>query len=148
MNKLISTLVAMIIAFPLSASANDVSTPLYTITKQQNLMFISGQRKGDMSKSEDAGVAIKEALQRIKEIVENDAHRNITNIVQMNVYLADVDSDYPVLAKIMLDFFGEEGMKKVARTVVGVSAIPDFVMVDGKRVDVKRRVSIDAVVAL
>lgn len=84
-----------------------------------NLVFISGQGTGSIKNSNDTNAQIEDAFKKLR-IVANAAGGRLDDIVKINVYLADL-SDYPVLNKIMSQYFKKP---YPARSTVGVSMLP------------------------
>jgi enamine deaminase RidA (YjgF/YER057c/UK114 family) len=142
MSKLLKYVVATVLFLPLVAWANlNADETKSSAVESKNLIFVSGQRTGLMEVPDD-GKALREAFDKIREIAKKN-NATMDDVVQMTVFLADPTNDYPRLRGIVSEYFTNPG--DIARSVVGVSRIPDN---DSVNFSINRRVEIDAVIAV
>jgi enamine deaminase RidA (YjgF/YER057c/UK114 family) len=95
-----------------------------------------------MEVADKNGKSLREAFDKIREIA-NKNNATMDDIVKITIYLADPASDYPHLRSIVSEYFTNPS--DIARSVVGVSRIPDN---DSVNFDINRRVEIDAVIVV
>lgn len=137
MNKLLkyTTIIALFLPFNAWSASSSVQA-------SKSLLFVSGQRTGLMEVPDDTGKALREALDKVRDIAKKN-NATMDDVKQMTIFLADPANDYPRLRGIVPEYFKNPG--NIARSVVGVSRIPDN---DGTNFNINRRVEIDAVITV
>ncbi len=142
MIKLSKYIAAIALFLPFIAWANlTVDKPISSAVEQK-LIFVSGQRTGSIEVPDDNGKAIREAFDKIRDLAKKN-NATMDDVIQMTIYLADVTNDYPRLRSIVAEYFTNPS--DIARSVVGVSRIPDN---DSVNFSINRRVEISAVIAV
>lgn len=101
--------------------------------KVGSLVFISGQGTGSTKTPDPTGAAIKEAFQKI-QVIAKQMGGDLTNVVKLTVYMADLSNDYPLLNDVVPTYFKKP---YPTRSTVGVASLPK-----------DHRIEIDAVIAL
>lgn len=101
--------------------------------KVGNLVFISGQGTGSTKEPDPTGAAIEEALQKIRALVQ-EAGGEMSDVVKLTVYAADLNNDYPLLNQVVPKYFKKP---YPTRSTVGVANLPK-----------DHRIEIDAVLVL
>jgi enamine deaminase RidA (YjgF/YER057c/UK114 family) len=143
MSYCLKSLLAIILICPAIAWAENqgktVAAVAATVTavEPKNLVFIRGQRTGDVEVPDPNGAAIKQAFDQIRQIAEKNG-ATMDDIVQVTIYLADYQHDYPFIHGIVQGYFTNP--QNVARSIVGVVSNPD----DG----INRRVQVEAILAV
>jgi reactive intermediate/imine deaminase len=101
--------------------------------KVGNLVFISGQGTGSTKTPDPTGAAMKEAFQKI-QVIAKQMGGDLTHVIKLTVYMADLSHDYPLLNDIVPQYFKKP---YPTRSTVGVASLPK-----------DHRIEIDAVIAL
>lgn len=90
-----------------------------TAVKIGNLVFISGQASGDTANTDNTGAALEESLEKIK-IIANQMGGDMNNIVKLDLYLTNFDTDFALFDKIFPKYFSTH---YPTRTAIGVSKL-------------------------
>lgn len=142
MSTLLKYILAIALSLPCVSWSKMLDQTNPAVLESKNLIFISGQRTGLMNVPDQDGKSLREAFDRIRDIAKKN-NASMDDVVQMTIYLADPENDYPRLRGIVSKYF--TNASEIARSVVGVSRIPDN---DGANFSIHRRVEIDAVIAV
>src|SRR5581483_1861609 len=91
-------------------------------TKLGNLIFVSGQLARDINGKLVEGGAVPETRQCIENIkqVLAKAGATLDNVMMVNVYLTDMDSDYAMMNQVYMEYFTKA---PPARSTVQVSKL-------------------------
>ncbi len=143
MDKFLKSIVTLLLALPLSAWAANFNGSISAAAEPKNLIFIAGQRTGEVEIPDRDGSAIKQAFDQLREIaIKNGA--TMDDVLQVTIYLADPANDYPLIRGIVKSYFIHP--ENIARSIVAVTRIPDGN--DEKPFGLNRRIEIDAVLAV
>jgi len=101
--------------------------------KVGNLIFISGQGTGSVTAPDPTGSAIEEAFQNIQKVARQMG-ADLSDVVKLTVFMADLSNDYPLLNTVVPKYFSKP---YPTRSTVGVAKLPK-----------EHRVEIDAILAV